>query len=98
MITCNIMMLRNSIKTQLLFLEADATAKEKNLATRLTNEKVALRESRAMSWGASQRLLTIEAKIASIEGADSHYLFSQDDEGKSDAVEILDHYRKKQRE
>ena len=86
-----------AVKNQLVFLEAVASGKDKNLADKLSQQKVDLRESRAISWGASQRLFSVEARIQSLENAETNSLFSQDDEGKSDAVEILDHYRKLQK-
>ena len=87
----------SAVKNELVFLEAIASSKDKSLAERLSQQKIDLRESRAISWGASQRLFSIEARISSLENAETGSLFSKDDQGKSDAVEILDHYRKLQK-
>lgn len=80
----------------LSYLEADASADNKDLARKITELRVSLKESRSTAWGATQRLLSVESKINSMEGSEHQSLFSENDEGKSDAVEILDYYRKLQ--
>lgn len=85
-----------AIKKAANFLEAEASAENKDLAKRIAVLKTSLKDSKSMLWSSGQRLISVEAKIASLEASDNSSLFSQNDEGKSDAVEILDHYRKLQ--
>lgn len=81
---------------KLLLIEAVGSASNPETAKSISNMRGQLKETRAMEWGASQRLLSVEARITSLEESDHGYLFSHDDEGKSDAVEILDYYKKLQ--
>ncbi len=85
-----------AIKKSMSYMEAEASAQDKKLAKRISDLKVKLIEANTMSWAASQRLTSVEARITSLENSERQYLFSEKDEGKSDAVEILDHYRKLQ--
>jgi hypothetical protein len=84
------------IKKTTSFMEAETSAENRELGIKINDLKKSIRESKSMAWGASQRLLSVEAKIASLDTSDSQ-LFSLNDQGKSDAVEILDHYRKLQK-
>lgn len=85
-----------AIKKASNYLEAEASGEDKELAKRIAILKTSLKDSKSMLWSSGQRLISVEAKISSLEASDNSSLFSQNDDGKSDAVEILDHYRKLQ--
>lgn len=84
------------IKKASNYLEAEAIAGDKDLARKLSGLRISLRDTKSYAWSTSMRLVSVEAKIASLEASANSTLFSNSDEGKSDAVEILDHYRKLQ--
>jgi hypothetical protein len=78
---------------QLSVSETIATAEDKEFAKRLSHIRSDLKVSRYSNWAASQRLISVEAKINSLEGSENDTIFSQDDEGNSDAVDLLENYR-----
>lgn len=83
----------NATKAALSKIEAEASINEEASAKIISKKRSTLRETRNQNWTVSQRLISLEAKINSLELSKDRPLFSNLDEGRSDAVEILDYYR-----
>jgi hypothetical protein len=87
----------SSLSRKLQQIEALESAQRKEFGKRLSELRIKEKETKSRFWGATQRLISVESKIDSLETTNNIGLFDQDDAGKSDSVEILDYYRKLQK-
>jgi hypothetical protein len=86
----------NALKKQLMTIEAEIAIVDPEMARKVSTLRQQIKANQNSSWAMSLRLTSIETKIASFERTQSG-LFSENDEGSSNTVEILDYYRQLQR-
>lgn len=86
----------DALKKELMTIEANIAITDPVLSKKIAGLRQKIRTSQANSVMVNLRLASIEAKIISFEGLRSEHLFSKNDEGSSNNVEILDYYRKLQ--
>lgn len=86
-----------ALKKEIMTIEAEVAVTDADLAKKISDLKIEIKTNNESIWSQSLRLVSIESKIASLEKRGSTDIFSENDEGSSNAVEILDYYRKLQR-
>jgi hypothetical protein len=83
----------DSFKKELMTIEAELAIIEPATAKKITKLRLEIKSNQASAWALALRQTSIESKISSFEKLRSEGLFSDNDEGSSNAVEILDYYR-----
>lgn len=87
----------DSLRKELMTVEAELAVVDMVMAKKISALRLKLTENQSSVWSVVLRLMSIETKIASLERPQSSNIFSDTDEGSSNAVEILDYYRTLQR-
>lgn len=85
------------LKKEIFSVETEVSISNNELSRKITKLKQEIRENNESSWALAMRIQSIESKISSLENHRQGNLFSENDEGSSNAVEILDYYRKLQK-
>jgi hypothetical protein len=80
-------------RRELFMLEAELDPETAKIITRL---KIEIKENQESAWSMNMRLMSLDTKIASFERPRKNGIFSEQDEGSSNAVEILAYYRQLQ--
>ena len=81
------------IRKSMKQIEAEMSLDQSIQADSIGKLRLSLRDSRVLNWVLIQRISSLHSKIASLEQPLDSDLFSNTDEGRSDAVEILEYYR-----
>jgi hypothetical protein len=85
-----------SLKKELILAEAELFLQNPELARKISELRVQIREGQLSAWAVSLRLQSLMAKILVFERPKDSDIFSADDEGSSNTVDILDYHRKLQ--
>lgn len=83
----------DSLRREILILEAEL---DNETAKKITKLRIDIKESNSATWAVNMRLASLDSKIVSFERT-ARGIFSEEDEGSSNAVEILDYYRQLQK-
>lgn len=85
----------NSLRSEISILEGELALNDQKSAKSISSMKAQVRDINSNAWILSQRISSLETKINKLETSSSK-LFSENDEGTSNEVEILENYRKLQ--
>lgn len=85
----------NALRSEISRLEDDLALSDPKAAMDLSRLKAEIKDISSHNWILSQRIASLETKIANLEKKHQD-LFSELDEGTSNEVEILEYYRKLQ--
>lgn len=83
----------DALRREILIIEAEL---DNETAKKITKLRIEIKESKNANWAVNMRLASLDSKIVSFEKT-SRGIFSEEDEGSSNAVEILDYYRQLQK-
>jgi hypothetical protein len=86
----------DALRKELITVEAELAITDPVMSKKLSGIRTDIKENQQSEWSLALRQTSIESKIASFERNGHENLFSDEDEGSSNAVEILDYYRKLQ--
>lgn len=83
-----------ALRREIFFLESEL---DHQTAKKLSLLRVQIKEFQEAAWSVNLRLASVETKILSFEKSRTGGIFSDQDEGSSNAVEILEYYRELQK-
>lgn len=83
-----------ALRREIFILESELDA---GTAKKVSQLRVQIKEFQDAAWSVNLRLASIETKILSFEKSRTGGIFSEQDEGSSNAVEILEYYRELQK-
>ncbi|WPU64436.1 hypothetical protein [Peredibacter starrii] len=86
----------DALKKELASLESELVVNDLGASKDITRLRIRIKEGKDASWGIALRLSSLDAKITSLDNKYNSRIFSDQDEGTSNAVELLDYYRKLQ--
>lgn len=86
----------DALKKELMSIEAELAESDPSLTKKIATLRQSIKVNQSSAWAIGLRLASLESKITSFEAPKSDTLFSENDEGSSNVVEILDYYRKLQ--
>lgn len=88
--------IQEAMRKELSFIEAEIAVNTPDTYKKITILKNDIQSIEKSSWAINLRLSSLKARIENLERPVSSSLFSNSDEGSSNAVDILDYYRKLQ--
>jgi hypothetical protein len=86
----------DALKKELMTVEAELAIADPVVSKKISRLRLEIKQNQSSAWSLGLRLTSLETKINSFERLPTENLFSDNDEGSSNAVEILDYYRKLQ--
>ncbi|WP_408097430.1 hypothetical protein ACJVC5_00550 [Peredibacter sp. HCB2-198] len=83
----------DALRKELASVESELAATDLDATKDIARFRIRIKEGKDSAWGIALRLNSLDAKIASLDNRAFSNLFSDLDEGTSNAVELLDYYR-----
>lgn len=86
-----------AIRDELRRIEIQSSGESEEFGKKVRELRDSINWAKTFLWTSNVRLASVQAKIDSYQASGSNVIFSREDAGKSDNVEILDYHRRLQR-
>ena len=86
-----------AIRGELRRIEILSSGESEDFGKKVRELRDSINSARTFLWTSNVRLASVQTQIDSYQSSGFNSIFSREDAGKSDNVEILDHYRRLQR-